>query len=455
MTRASGKQSLREIPSVDRVLRELGENELPRPIVLAIVRRELAAIRQSGVGGDVMAVVRRAVDDVKLQRLAPVINGTGIIIHTNLGRSPMGPAVIKSLAEAAGMYTNLEFDLVAGERGGRASYLELALGTVCGANAATVVNNCAAALVLILRHFASKPPRNQVVISRGELVQIGGGFRIPDILEASGAVLREVGTTNRTTLDDYRQAIDERTALVLRVHQSNFFMEGFVDSPATREIAALATEAGIPFAVDLGSGATFETENFNAGEHEPMPAETLAAGVNLVTFSGDKLLGGPQAGIIAGSVKHISALKKEPFYRALRCDKLILAAMETTVELLLSNRVEEIPIRAMMEIPIGTLTSRARAIADALAACRLRYAIGESKSQIGGGALPRSAIASVTIDLPNPPPDFAERLRRGNPPIIGYVAAHTFKLDLRTIFPEQDEQLIAALRLAASEKAER
>jgi L-seryl-tRNA(Ser) seleniumtransferase len=155
------------------------------------------------------------------------------------------------------------------------------------------------------------------------------------------------------------------------------------------------------------------------------------------------------------TVKHISALKKEPFYRALRCDKLILAAMETTVELLLSNRVEEIPIRAMMEIPIGTLTSRARAIADALAACRLRYAIGESKSQIGGGALPRSAIASVTIDLPNPPPDFAERLRRGNPPILGYVAAHTFKLALRTIFPEQDEQLIAALRLAASEKAER
>jgi L-seryl-tRNA(Ser) seleniumtransferase len=449
MTAIGDQRSLRDIPSVDRVVRELGESGVPRPLVVAVVRRELAAMRQSGVSGDVMALIRSAVADLRRQRLGPVINGTGIIIHTNLGRSPMGAAVVRSIAEAASNYNNLEYDLMAGQRGGRANYLELALGTLCGAEAATVVNNCAAALVLMLRHFAAQPPRNQVIISRGELVQIGGGFRIPEILEAAGAALREIGTTNRTTVDDYRDAVDERTAMILRIHQSNFFMEGFVGSPTTTQIAAIAGEAGVPFAVDLGSGATFETAGVNGGQHEPTPLETLAAGAGLVVFSGDKLFGGPQAGIIAGSTAHIAALKKEPFFRALRCDKLILAALQTTVELLLDGHKEAIPIRALMEISVEELRARGDAILAALSDLPIRFAVGEGQSQIGGGALPRSAIPSVTIDVPSPPGDLAERLRDAAPPVIGYTAADRFKLDLRTIFPRQDGELIAALRSAS------
>jgi L-seryl-tRNA(Ser) seleniumtransferase len=450
MTRSEAKRSLRDIPSVDRVLRELGEIDLPRPLVVAIVRRELALVREMGITGTVMAAISTAIENVRSQRIGPVINGTGIIIHTNLGRSPMGPLVVQAIAEAASNYINLEFDLIAGERGGRASYVEFALAALCDAPAATVVNNCAAALILMLRHFASTPPRNQVIISRGQLVQIGGGFRIPEILEASGAVLREVGTTNRTTLDDYRRAIDDRTGMILCVHQSNFFMEGFVDWPATAQIAALARQSRVPFAVDLGSGATFETADINSGEHEPTPAETLAAGAELVAFSGDKLLGGPQAGIIAGAPGRISALKREPFFRALRCDKLVLAALQVTAELLLADRMMDIPLRAAIAMPTEVLASRAHAIIAALSDLPIALTVGSGVSQIGGGALPRSAIPSITIELPTPPHGFVERLRRGAPPVIGYISSDRFKLDLRTIFPAQDAQLIAALRAMAS-----
>ena len=323
---------------------------------------------------------------------------------------------------------------------------------LCEAEAATVVNNCAAALVLILRHFASKPPKTQVVISRGELVQIGGGFRIPEILEASGATLREIGTTNKTTIEDYRRAIDgETTAMVLKVHQSNFYMGGFVDSPATEAIAAVAREAKVPFVDDLGSGATFETGKISAGaEAEPTPAEVLSRGADLVCFSGDKLLGGPQAGIIAGKAHHVAALKKEPFFRALRCDKLILAALQTTVELLLSERFDELPIRKMMGTSLDELRTRAQRIVDQLAGLPLRVSIGSGQSQVGGGALPRTTIPSVTIDLlPNSGQsleDLATKLRNGAPPLIGYVSGDRYTLDLRTVFESQDEALVRALR---------
>jgi len=352
------------------------------------------------------------------------------------------------LQSIAANYNNLEFDLTGGVRGGRAAYLEHNLALVCGAEAATVVNNCAAALVLILRHFTSGE-RKEVIISRGELIQIGGGFRIPEILEASGAKLREIGTTNKTALDDYGRTVGKQTAMILKVHRSNFFMGGFVESPATEEIAALATKKRLPLVEDLGSGAVVTTEELTDIEHEPTPAEVLKRGVDLVCFSGDKLFGGPQAGIIAGKAKWVAALRKEPFFRALRCDKLILSALQTTVDLYLNGQAtESVPALVMLRTSNEDLLARARRILTALEALPMKSAIGGGKAQIGGGTLPRSSIPSITLDLQPlniPLDDFAARLRAETPPVIGYIADGRYKLDLRTVFPRQDENLFQAI----------
>jgi L-seryl-tRNA(Ser) seleniumtransferase len=445
-------ESRRSIPAVEKVLQALGEVDLPRPAVVAVVRRELSVLRTEKNIPDFEAVVgqiRSSINTLCAARIQPVINGTGILVHTNLGRAPLGPAVVEALATVAANYNNLEYDLTGGERGGRAAYLEHNLALLCGAEAATVVNNCAAALVLLLRHFTSGE-RKEVIISRGELIQIGGGFRIPEILEASGATLREVGTTNKTSLNDYAKAIGKHTALILKVHRSNFFMGGFVESPATEEIAALATKKRLPFVEDLGSGAVIETEKLARIEHEPTPAEVLKRGVDLVCFSGDKLLGGPQAGIIAGRTKRVAALKREPFFRALRCDKLILSALQTTVDLYLAGSLEhQAPVVAMLQMSNDDLRARAGKIIAALGELALKASIGEGKAQIGGGTLPRSIIASVTLDLVPlnlTLPEFATRLRAATPPIIGYISGGRFKLDLRTIFPRQDKEIIPTLR---------
>jgi L-seryl-tRNA(Ser) seleniumtransferase len=448
------QQALRAIPAVEKVLQALGEVGLPRPAVVSVVRREIRALRSEKavpVFEAVLARVRAALEHLRQSRLQPLINGSGILVHTNLGRAPLGPAVVETLAAIAANYNNLEYDLAGGERGGRAAYLERNLALLCGAEAATVVNNCAAALVLVLRHFA-QPPRDQVIISRGELVQIGGGFRIPEILEASGARLREIGTTNKTTLNDYGKAITKDAALILKVHRSNFFMGGFVESPSTEEIAGLARRKRLPFVEDLGSGAVMPTDKLAEVEHEPTPAEVLKRGVDLTTFSGDKLFGGPQAGIIAGKAKLVAALKKEPFFRALRCDKLILSALQTTVDLYLSGAAEAsgaLPVLDMMRLSNEVLSQRAEQIRVALAGLPLQAAIGAGKAQIGGGTLPRSVMRSVTVDLlPEKISlnELAERLRRGAPPVIGYVSGGRFKLDLRTVFPRQDAELISAVR---------
>ena len=453
-TAGSENQRRRDIPAVERVLQALGEVDLPRPAVLAIVRRELAALRSEKKVPDfdgVLARIRSSLHALRSARILPVINGTGVIVHTNLGRSPLGPTVVEALQSLAANYNNLEFDLTGGERGERSAYLEHNLALLCGAEAATVANNCAAALLLMLRHFTSDE-RKEVIISRGELIQIGGGFRIPEILEASGAKLREVGTTNKTALSDYSKAVGKQTAMILKVHRSNFFMGGFVESPSTEEIAALAKQKRLTFVEDLGSGAVVETEKITDIEHEPTPAEVLKRGVDMVCFSGDKLLGGPQAGIMAGKEKLVSALKREPFFRALRCDKLILSALETTVDLFLTGRAQEtIPALTMLRASTEELQSRAEKIKVALEALPMKTVIGEGKSQIGGGTLPRSAIPSVTLDLQPlniSVTDFAARLRGGSPPVVGYVAAGRFKLDLRTVFPRQDEELFRAIHSA-------
>jgi L-seryl-tRNA(Ser) seleniumtransferase len=445
-------KKLRAIPAVEKVLQALGDSGLPRPSLVAIVRRELGALRSEEKIPEFESIlerIRAAVESLSRSRIQPLINGTGIVVHTNLGRSPLGEAVRATLSEIAANYNNLEFDLNTGERGGRATYLEHHLALLCEAEAATVVNNCAAALVLILRHFTSGD-RKEVLISRSELVQIGGGFRIPDILEASGARLREVGTTNKTSIDDYARAIGPQTALLLKVHQSNFYMGGFVESPGTEEIATLAQSQSLPFVEDLGSGAVVQTEQMAAIEHEPTPAEVLRRGVDLVCFSGDKLLGGPQAGLIAGKATLVKALKREPFFRALRCDKLILSALQTTVDLYLAGAAQkQIPILQMLALPIAELQRRAEKIIQALAGLRLKAECGEGQAQIGGGTLPRSILPSVTLDLfPQKMrmETFAAQLRNGCPPVIGYISNQKFKIDLRTVLPAQDEMLIRQLR---------
>jgi L-seryl-tRNA(Ser) seleniumtransferase len=443
----------RKIPSVDKVVAQVGDCDLPRRVVVDVVRQEIALLRAekkipnfSGV----MSRVRAAVEVFRLARIQPVINGTGIVLHTNFGRAPLGAAVIESLTAIAANYNNLEYDLSTGQRGGRAIYLERNLALLCGAEAATVVNNCAAALLLILRHFTAK--KKEVVISRGELIQIGGGFRIPEILEASGAMLREVGTTNKTSVNDYARALGPDTALILKVHRSNFFMGGFIESPNTEALAKLARTKRIPFVEDLGSGAIIATEKLGEIEHEPTPNETLKSGVDLVCFSGDKLFGGPQSGIMAGKRRHIVALKREPFFRALRCDKLVLTAMQTAADCYLADKSNEMPALAMLEITIGELRVRAEALLAQIRGLPLRSSIGEGKAHVGGGSLPRAVISSVTLDLQPDKvslEDFAARIRRGSPPIVGYIAGGKFKLDLRTIFPRQDAQVVGALRSAA------
>jgi L-seryl-tRNA(Ser) seleniumtransferase len=445
---------------VSKVLDSLGEQagpartDLPRPLIVDLVRQELAQLRRAREIPEFSAIVdlvRASIEKLRASRIQPVINGTGIVVHTNLGRSPLPQGAGETLRSIASSYNNLELDLTTGNRGDRGVYLERALAFLSQAEAAAIVNNCAAALVLIARHFTHN--KNEVVISRGELVQIGGGFRIGEILEASGVKLREVGATNKTTLADYARAIGKQTALILKVHRSNFFMSGFVESPATADLSALARKKRVPFVEDLGSGAMSATEQIGLHHHEPTPAEALKDGADLVCFSGDKLFGGPQAGIIVGKKRLIAALKSEPLFRALRCDKLVFAALQTTVDLHLNQVMSEIPALALLQIPKDELRARAAAMVTRLQGLPVRIMIGSGTSKIGGGTLPRSILPSITLDfLPEDGSlqDFARALRRSVPPVIGYIGDGRFKLDLRTIFSHQDDLIIDAIRTACT-----
>ena len=447
----------RQIPAVATVLGALGHCDLPRPVVVDVIRRKLSQIRTENEVPKfelIIALVTRSLDELRASRLQPIINGTGIILHTNFGRAPLARDAIRAANEIGAAYSNLEYDLATGERGRRGGYIEKTVALLCGAEAATVVNNCAAALVLIVHHFTKRRERSEVVISRGELIQIGGGFRIGEIIEAAGAKLCEVGATNKTTLNDYARAIGPTTGLILRVHRSNFFMTGFVESPSSEEISALARKKRIPFVEDLGSGAIVATEEFGIADHEPTPAEVLQSGVDLVCFSGDKLFGGPQAGIIAGKKRLIAGLKREPMFRALRCDKLCLGALQATIDCHLNQTTTEIPTLAALQISENELRTRADTICAALQRLPLKIAIGCGKAKAGGGTLPKSNLSSVTIDIiPKNPSlaDFAATLRASNPPVIGYIADGRFKLDLRTIFPQQDDLIIQAISAACRE----
>ena len=446
---AGPRNNPRAIPGVDTILEAVTDCPLPRPLVIAVIRAEFQSLRKAGsIPGhdEIVVAIRQRLHDLALSRLQPVINGTGVVIHTNLGRSPMIPV------PAAGC-TNLEIDLVTGRRGGRAAYLERCLAELCGADDAMVVNNCAAALVLNLRYFTTQ--KTEVIVSRGELVQIGGGFRLPDILESSGAKLREIGATNHTTIDDYAKAIGPQTGLLLKVHRSNFFMEGFVGAPERCELAALARKKRVPFVEDLGSGVLLPTGDWAEGHHEPMPSEVLKEGADIVCFSGDKLMGGPQSGIIAGKARHVQALKKHPFFRALRCDKLVLSALQSTAEHYLHNQAGTLPLHRMLTADLVSIRRRTRKVAKALNGMPAKICVTPGHSQVGGGALPQVPLPTVTLDIvPNDIRlnDFAARLRRATPPVIGVISGRRFRLDLRTILPDQEKPLMNSIRQALVSK---
>ncbi len=440
----------RAIPAVGKLLEVLGDLELPRPFVTRLVREHLAELRARDAVpgfGEIVSELQARIAQLTQARLQPIINGTGIILHTNFGRAPLGPAAVREVSEIAANYNNLEYDLATGSRGRRGAALESALALLCQSEAATVVNNCAAALVLIVRHFTKTKP--EVIISRGELVQIGGGFRIAEIIAASGARLREIGATNKTTLDDYAGAISPETGLILRVHQSNFFMSGFADAPPNDQIAKLARARRIPFVVDLGSGAVVPARALPITQSEPTPAETLKKGATLVCFSGDKLFGGPQAGIIAGKKTVIPALKREPLFRALRCDKLVFAALQATIDAHLRQDWREIPAVHFLQISLDELRARGQLLVRELATEALRVQLVETSGEMGGGTLPRSVIPSIALELhceSLAPAQIAARLRSSTPPVIGYIVRERFRLDLRTIFPEQDEVVAQRVR---------
>ena len=363
---------LAELPSVEKLARSLAsEVSLPRPLVNLFVRREINRFRQLLLADEdhdrkkIEKATQQGLIEFANSRLQPVVNATGVLIHTNLGRSPLGPRAANALEKIATGYSNLEFDLPSGTRGKRASYLETALACLLETEAATAVNNCAAALVLTLRTLVEEG-KNEVIVSRSELVEIGGGFRIPEILETSGAKLVEVGATNKTHLYDYEKAITPQTALILKVHRSNFYIDGFIGEPQIPEIAKLAHDHHLPLVEDLGSGAMMNTDELAPIEHEPTPQECLRRGIDLVIFSGDKLLGGPQSGIIGGRADMVAKVKKEPFFRAVRCDKLILTTLQESIDQYLETKADptqaDVPVLKFLRTETKELRQRAENI---------------------------------------------------------------------------------------------
>ncbi len=382
--------------------------------------------------------------------LRPVINATGVILHTNLGRAPLGDAALQHVAEVARGYSNLEFDLATGERGKRDVAVSRLFAKLlnCGDRdiSTIVVNNNAAAVLLTLNALAEG---GEVVVSRGELVEIGGSFRIPDVMAKSGAVLREVGTTNRTRIADYEAAISDRTKLLLRVHRSNFQILGFTEQPSLQEMAELGRKHNIPVMEDLGSGELFDLRS--VGVHgEPMIADSLRAGVNIVTFSGDKLLGGPQAGLISGDRELVAKIRSNPLFRALRVDKMFYAALEATLLAYLREDYDSIPTLRMMRISEEDLQNRAEHMARTLriGSPQLEVEVVVSRSVLGGGSAPGATLPSraLAVRVADAPPDrVLDRLRQWRTPIVARVEDDRVLLDLRTVAPEQDAEILLAL----------
>jgi L-seryl-tRNA(Ser) seleniumtransferase len=432
-------EELRKLPSVDEVLSRLGGvlERYPRRVVVDEVRRVMEEARGQiragrGAPADIEKRVERSLARLDSPSLRRVINATGVVLHTNLGRAPLAPA-----APIAG-YSNLEYDLEAGRRGKRDVHAAALLERLLG-RPAIAVNNNAAAVYLALRELAAG---FEVIVSRGELIEIGDGFRIPEIMAQSGAVLREVGTTNRTRIEDYRAAVTERTRLLLRVHPSNFRIVGFTARPAVEDLAALGRERGIPVYEDLGSGCVADLSA--AGLEEPLATASLEAGADLVSFSGDKLLGGPQAGILAGRPDLVERLRRNPMYRALRLDKLIYQALGETLRDLLFERWERVPALRMIRMTAEEIRGRAGRMLGKLQGVRAELIPG--RSVVGGGSTPEQSLATWLIAIaPDDAAVMERRLRSGDPPVIARVEQERVLLDLRTVFPEQEAELAAGV----------
>jgi L-seryl-tRNA(Ser) seleniumtransferase len=471
---------LRHLPSIDQLLRRDGVRDLiataGRDAVRDRLREVLAEIRREVVNangaaaahadseklaGEIERRLNVKFDMRRQSRTQRVINATGVTLHTNLGRAPLSPRAIEAVNEAAG-YCNLEYDLETGRRGKRGSGLEAMLRELTGCEAAAVVNNCAAAVLITLNTLAEG---GEVLISRGELIEIGGSFRIPDVIAKSGARIREVGTTNRTRLSDYQKAINENTRVILRAHPSNYRIVGFTEKPAIEDLADLARERDLPLFEDLGSGCMVDLNQIGVHD-EPTVAHSIRAlcnvGCSVVSFSGDKLLGGPQAGIILGKAEAIKRIKSNPLMRALRVDKLTYAALEATVASYLSGRaIEEIPALAALNATKVTITRRARAfvrrarpIGDLDLKLPLRLTLVEGASVVGGGSAPEAQLPTTLIGVESErlsADEIENRLRLNRPPVIVRIAEGRVVLDLRTVAPGEEKDLMGALRNLGAE----
>jgi L-seryl-tRNA(Ser) seleniumtransferase len=443
-------EQLRQRPAMLALAERFG-----RTAVVEALRAEADALRaalESGtsipdIGTRMEAGATARLHATQTGSLRAVINATGVILHTNLGRAPLGEPAAISVARLASGYTNLEYDLVAGSRGRRDTHAEHLLTTITGAEAACVVNNNAAATLLTL---AALGAGREVIVSRGELVEIGGGFRVPDVMQQSGAQLREVGTTNRTRAADYAAAIGERTALILRVHPSNFRIEGFTERPALEELVALGRRFKIPVVEDLGSGLLKPSEQLRA---EPSVSDTIAAGADVVMFSGDKLLGGPQAGIIAGTRAQLDPIRRHPLMRALRVDKMTYAALEATLQAHAAGHWNDLPVMLMLTTTKDAIATRAEALARAVVTSELRALPIDGESTIGGGSAPGETLPTCLVELHHSSlsADALEsRLRSLDRPVIARIQNDRVVLDLRTVPAALDTELARLVGAAIS-----
>ncbi len=464
---AEQAELLRQIPSVDELLTQPRlaalSKRADRNLVVEVARAVLADLR-ARIAGDsnwtplglsaasVEELIGNEVERILSRSLQPVINATGVILHTNLGRAPLPESIVEEFRRSSTQYSNLEYDLEAGARGKRDVHTSELLTRLTGAEAAIVVNNCAAAVLVTLAALARG---GEVIVSRGELIEIGDGFRIPEIMEQSGAILREVGTTNRTHLADYEKAINEKTRVLLRVHPSNFKVTGFTDKPALEELVALSQRSGLPLVEDLGSGCLVDLAEY--GVSEPTVKQSVEAGVSVVMFSGDKLLGGPQAGIIAGKKEIIARVRRYPLFRALRVDKLTIAALEATLGAYLRAAWDEIPTMRMIRMTPQELKRRAenfiRELRPELPLDEVEIEIADGASLAGGGSTPAQSLPTKIIRIASArysATKLEQRLRRApaGVSVIARVEDERLILDLRTVFPEQEPLLIQTVAAA-------
>lgn len=462
--------NLRDIPSVDEILKTPAGQEwlsyYPKMLVLKAIREVINNRRERILRGedidifpdDLLSEIENTLKNISCFSLRPLINATGIIIHTNLGRSLLSKDIIKNIEKIASRYSNLEYDIEKGERGRRYVHLEEILKTLTGTEASIAVNNNAASVLLVLNTLAN---RKEVIVSRGELIEIGGSFRIPEVMERSGAILREVGTTNKTHLNDYENAINENTALLLKVHPSNYRVIGFTEEVSLNDLVILGQKRGIPVMNDLGSGCLIDLKKYGI-IGEPNVQEVIKSGVDIVTFSGDKLLGGPQAGIILGKEAYIDRIRKNPLTRAVRIDKLTLSALEATLRCYLDEEkaIKEIPTIRMLTQPIKNIERRAKKIEKKIKEIKspsIKTRVEKQFSQAGGGSLPLINLPTVVVILTTSGSTvnkLEERLRKGNHPVIARIKDDSIIFDARTIHDDEIGELVSAVKSALESSLE-